>query len=80
MEAKRFITTDEFDITPIRKRVNYWNIQKQDYDFKKATEKSRLHLLTTFDEGVHGDYKAAKENCDHLRDIFLKNVAPNLKE
>lgn len=79
MEAKLFITKDDFDITPIQKMVNYWTVQKQDYDFKKATEKSRLLLRFDLATGIHGEFKAAKENCDYLRDIIIKYVAPNLK-
>ena len=79
MEAKLFITKDDFDITPIHKMVNYWKIQKQDYDFKKATEKSRLLLRLDLATDILGEFKAAKENCDYLRDIILKYVVPNLK-
>jgi hypothetical protein len=80
MEAKQFITKDDFDINPIKKRVNYWNIQKQNYDFKKATEKSRLFLRVEFDINRSGELKAAKENCDYLKEIILKYVKINLKE
>ena len=80
MEAKQFITKDDFDITPIKKRIEYWNIQKHDYDFKKSTEKSRLHLIINIDIGIVGDFKASKENCDYLKEIILKYVALNLKE
>ena len=80
MEAKQFITKDDFDILPIKNRINYWTIQKWDYDFKKATEKSRLYLRFDQDTGKYGEFKASKENCDYLRDIILKYVLPNLKE
>ena len=83
MEAKQFITKEDFDITPIQNRICRWAIQKKDYDFKKATEKSRLLLKFYF--GVElgvliGELKASKENCDYLKDIILKYVVPNLKE
>lgn len=80
MEAKQFITKDDFDITPIQNRVCYWSIQKQDYDFKNAGEKSRLNLHFELDTRIHGDFKASRENCDYLRDIILKYVVPNLKQ
>ena len=80
MEAKQFITKEDFDVTPIEKRIFYWSIKKQNYDFKKATEKSRLHLIFHLDTGVTGEAKAAKNNCDYLREIILKYVVPNLKE
>ena len=81
MEAKGFaMGKDDFDIAPIKGRVKYYEIQKQDYDFKEATEKSRLTLHFSLDTGVHGEFKASKENCDALRDIILKHVKPNLKD
>lgn len=80
MEAKGFaMGKDNFDITPIKDRVKYYGIQKQDYDFKEATDKSRLYLNIGWDTEVSGDFKAAKENCDALRDIIFKYVKPNLK-
>ena len=83
MEAKNFIKQDDFDITPIKKNLNYLNIQKQDYDFKKSSEKSRLSLKSVFEgggiSGITGDLKASKENCDYLRTIILKYFVRNLK-
>jgi hypothetical protein len=80
MEAKGFaMGKDDFDITPIKDRVKYYEIQKQDYDFKEATEKSRLTLHFSLNTGVHGEFKASKENCDALRDIIFEYVKPNLK-
>lgn len=80
MEAKLFITKDDFDITTIEKRIVHWEIKKQDYDFKKSTEKSRLNLIILFDTGITGTLRASKENCDYLKDIIFKYVAPNLRE
>ena len=79
MEAKGFaMGKDDFDITPIKGRVKYYEIRKRDYDFKEATEKSRLYLKIGWDTGLSGDLKAAKENCDALRGIILKYVKKNL--
>lgn len=80
MEAKRFIIEDDFDIAPFKSRVKYWNIKKKDYDFEKATEKSRLNLDFSLDTGIACTIKASKENCDYLRDIFYKYIEPNLME
>jgi len=80
MEAKQFITTDDFDITPIKNRIIRWVLKKQDYDFKKATEKSRLHLEFGMDTRLVCNLKASKENCDYLRDIILEYIKSNLKE
>jgi hypothetical protein len=80
MEAKRFISQDDFDMTPARKHINYWSVNKQDYDFQKATDKSRLYIKITFDAVVVGELKASKNNCDYLREIFKKHVLSNLKQ
>ena len=78
MEAKLFISKDEFDMTPIQKKVTYWKIEKQDYDFVKATEKSRVNLQISFRNPIHGTLKASKENCDFFKDVFLKHIMPNV--
>jgi len=80
MEAKQFIATDDFDSTPMKNRIVYWEVKKQDYDFKEATEKSRLLLYFRVDSQVRCDFKAARANCHYLRNIFFKYVVPNLKE
>jgi len=80
MEAKLFITKDDFDIVAIRNRVIRWAILKENYDFKKATEKSRLQLRFHLDTQVFGVLKASKENCDYLKEILVKYIAANLKE
>jgi len=80
MEAKQFITTDDFDITPIKNRIIYWVLKKQDYDFKKATEKSRVYLEFRMDTEISGELKASKKNCDYLRDTILEYIKSNLKE
>ena len=80
MEAKGFAAgKDDFDIAPMKDRVKYYEIRKQDYDFKEATDKSRLYLEISWGTGVRGEFKAAKENCDALRGIILKYVKKNLE-
>lgn len=80
MEAKEFTTgRDEFVIAPIKDRVAHFRIKKLNYDFKAATDKSRLRLIFRLDNKVIANLKASKENCDALRDIILKHVMPNLK-
>jgi hypothetical protein len=80
MEAKQFVTKDDFDLTPILNKVKYWTLQKSDYDFKKASEKSRLHVHLILNTGISGDLKASKENCDYLKEIILKHIIPNLMQ
>jgi hypothetical protein len=77
MEAKGFISHDDFDMTLMRKQITYWSVEKQDYDFQKSTDKSRLHILIRLTFPLAGDLKASKENCDYLKNIFHKFVLPN---
>lgn len=73
MEAKDFVNRDNFDSAPVGANVAHWEITKQDYDFKKAEEKSRMALDVQFAGSVvRGLLKASKENCDQLRNVFLK--------
>ena len=82
MDAKQFITKDDFSITPIKERLYHLTVLKEDYDFENATEKSRLNIEFYVDigTGVVVTLKASKENCGYLKDILLKHVVPNLKE
>ena len=80
MEAKNFITQDNFDMDPIYKRVIGWEIQKQDYDFKKATEISRFSLIFSLPFNRAADFKASKKNCDYLKEIFLNYIVANIKD
>jgi len=80
MEAKGFITRDEFDSAPLKNRIVRWEVRKQDYDFKKAIQESRLYLRVFLEEEWAMGLKAAAGNCDYLRDIFRRYVVPNVKE
>lgn len=79
MEAKGFIQRDDFDSTPIK--IGYWGLNKVDYDFETTSDKSRLFLRLTMDSAamVRCDFKASKENCNQLRDVFKKYFLPNVK-
>ena len=78
MEAKQFLTKDDFDFAPIKNRVLRWKIAKRDYDFKEATVKSRMHLYVALGNGIKCGFKASQENCDSLRDVFLNYFKPNV--
>lgn len=78
MEAKEFATADNFDIMLV-KNIIRWEVKKQEYDFKKAIDKSRIFLHVNISIALSADFKASKENCDFLREIFLKYVKPKIK-
>lgn len=74
LEAHDFETKYELDIVPII--VYRLMIELKDYDFCKATEESRMRVSLTFAEDLTGELKAAKENCDILRDIIFTYIQP----
>lgn len=78
MEAKNFIRIDDFDISPIKNRINYWKITMENYNYQSATQTSRLFLKFRLAADVNCELKASEENCDYLRDIIQKYVKPNL--
>ncbi len=78
MEAKLFLQQDDFDLAPIAKKIKYIQVKKNDYDFIKLNDKSRLYILYSTSTLSKGQFKASKENCRYLRDIYLKHILPNI--
>jgi hypothetical protein len=79
MEAKNFISLDDIDMMLLHKRVSYWQIKKQDYDFETTTDKSRLYIAVSVENmNIGCDFKASKENCEYLKRIFRKYIMSNL--
>jgi len=60
--------------------VRYWTVEKQNYDFMSATEKSRLHIQVGIGTMMTGEFKASRENCDHLKTVFLNHIIPNMQD
>lgn len=79
LESKMFINQDDFDATPLKNRILYWRLKKQNYDFKKATKKSRLTIEFNLESGVSGILKSSGVNCDELKKILNKYIIPNVK-
>lgn len=79
MFASDFAVREHLFFGLIKDRVYLWELEKENYDFKRATERSRMHLIYSIPHAGF-DLKASKENCDYLRDIFLRYVIPNLEE
>jgi len=56
-------------------------IQEQDYDFKTTSEKSRFTLLVNLVFGPRiYQFKASKENCKYLKNIYQDYLQPNLSD
>lgn len=80
MEAKNFITSDNFDRVYLSKQVGRWQIEKTEYDFVNATDSSRMIISFSIEEsglGITGKLKSSKQNCDSLKNIFLNYVLKN---
>ena len=78
MEAKLFINMDDFDFMPSR-GLKYLRIDKQNYDFKQATDQSRMSVEYGGQDMLSGELRASKENCDRLRYITIKYLMPIIK-
>lgn len=78
MEARVFQKKDNFFIAPLKSQIINLSIEKKCYNFKKATEDSRLAVFVNFPEEEKW-LAATKNNCDHLRDIMLEYFVPNLQ-
>ena len=79
MLAIDFINKDDFRISPLR-GLRTVRLQKRDYDFKKANERSRMSIRVYYTDDTYSDYQASKTNCDYLKDIFYKYYCPKYKQ
>lgn len=77
LEAKKFLTQIDLDITPIKQQITYWSAKIQDFNFKESSEKSRFNLHFRLLQGITGDLKASKRNCDYLQVIIVKYIKAN---
>jgi hypothetical protein len=78
--AKRFLSEDTFLLTKLNEKFDMYTIKQKNYDFKKATDDSRLQVNFSKNNISTGIFKASKLNCDCLRDILSKYMMPNLRE
>jgi len=79
LSAVNFITKDDFRIGPLENQIAGMFIEKENYDFATATEKSRLHVKCACRrQGATITLKASKVNCNYLTEILLKHIIPNM--
>ncbi len=75
MEAKLFLIKDDFDIDILKNNIAKWGVNKENYNFKKATPASRFRLIVNLERApVFCNFKASGENCDKLKEIFTKFI------
>ena len=81
VEAKSFVTDVDLDIAPIADGIYYVNLSAQNYDFRNATEQSRVFIKCMLEQGAPSlgfELKGAKENCSHAMRILEAIIKPNL--
>lgn len=77
LSAHNFLTKTDIYIGVIDKRIIGWRVTATDFDFKKASTKSRLNISFTTLYKIEGEFKAARENCKYLQAIVNKYIKPN---
>jgi hypothetical protein len=78
MEAKQFISQDDFDIGPLG-RLFWIAVRKENYDFKTATAASRLNIeYRNLASEFGGQLRASGKNCDNLRQVLVERLVPRL--
>lgn len=78
LEVHSLIRADSFDCVKIENNIMKWLIEVTDYDFIKATPRSRLRLRIDFFDTISGQLKASGENCDHLRVLLTDRISKYL--
>ena len=71
-EAKQFLLKDNIDSMKIA-RIKHIDFNSVDYDYEKATNKSRLDIQCTYSFGMSIYMKATGNNCDVLVSIYNKH-------
>jgi hypothetical protein len=77
-EAKNFVAQDNFDIVLLRERVSRVEFSFEEYNWKIATEKSRLTAHFYMTDSIVAQFQASGNNCDFLRDVFRRHLVSNL--
>lgn len=77
-----FTRNDAFATSPYDIKIANMRIDSQEYDFQKASPKSRLRVRLVFfnTERMYGEFKATGNNCDYLMRILEKYIIPRIIE
>ncbi len=77
IEARHFLTKDDYFFNCILTcPVSGFVIIPTEYDFVKATDKSKLNVNVYFRTELIINMKASRENCDYLKEILKKYFLP----
>lgn len=77
---KDILGGDDFSVRGLKQDIVFIRVEAKDYDFKKAIEKSRLHVFVqySFFENAFAALNGSGGNCDHLMAIYRKYYLPHL--
>jgi hypothetical protein len=70
----------DFSVSGLSQNVDYIEIKVSAYDFKKATERSRIRIVVRFPflEKKFVALNGSGTNCDHLMEIYRKYYLPRV--
>jgi len=79
-ECKRFMVSDDYDVTPIEKNVVYFNIIKDKYSFDKDPEDNSQVTMNAL--SINGkitmNFHVTGENCKYAIEIARNFLIPNV--
>ena len=81
VEAKNFLKQEDFDLIRLKSNVAYLRVMSSNFNFAKATNKSRLNIEFNFRDGSTGlsaQMRASRENCVKLLGLLQTYISPNL--
>ncbi len=82
IECKSFLTKNDFDLTPIKNKIDYCSISPIDFDLENTTEKSIVNIHFKFvssGTGMTGNLIATEINCLSALNLYRKYIISNLK-
>ena len=75
-EAYNYLNNYDFYINHIKNcPLSGLELKVTDYDFKNASDKSRINCRLNFERTLSIEMKASKQNCDYLNNIIKKYFA-----
>lgn len=80
MEAKLFLSQDDYDITPYKNIVKYIDVKKENFDLRKASAKSRMKVFFLVGTHNNGELKGSQINCEYMCRFVEKYLIPNLEK
>lgn len=79
MEAKLFQTTDDFDLSIYRARMERWQITKENFVIGQTPSAESRMVLHALVGPISMNMKASAENCQYLISILERHLIPNLR-